>query len=136
MGVVQMRLLIAIGLVLAILGGCSGPTPAPSPSIPVAPSVSTCRDAFARWVGGAASLNSPGTDLVTHLADQEMVQRRVFELCGLAEAERLNLELQVEYTPGVPQPLIVPDMRTFAGVECVDESPLLDGTRLCAEVGH
>jgi hypothetical protein len=27
-------------------------------------------------------------------------------------------------------------MRTFAEVECVDEAPLLDRTRLCAEVGH
>jgi hypothetical protein len=36
----------------------------------------------------------------------------------------------------VSQPLIEPDVRTFADVECVDESPLLDGTRLCAEVGH
>jgi hypothetical protein len=136
MGVDQMRLLIAIGLVLAILGGCSGPTRAPSPSIASAPSLSTCRDAFIRWVGGAASLNSPGTDHVAILADQEMVQRRVFELCGLAEAERLNLELEVEYAPGVRQPLIEPDMQTFADVECVDESPLLDATRLCAEVGH
>jgi hypothetical protein len=136
MGVVQMRLVIAIGLVLVILGGCSGPTPVPSPSIPAAPSVSTCRDAFARWVGGAVSLNSPGADRVATLADQELVQRRVFELCSLPEAERLNRELPVEYAPGVRKPLIEPDMRTFADVECVDESPLLDGTRLCAEVGH
>ena len=131
-----MHLVIAIGLVLAVLSGCAGPIPARSPSIPVAPSLSTCRDAFVRWVGGASSLNSPGTDRVAILADQEMVQRRVFELCGLAEAERLNLELKVEYAPGVRQPLIEPDMRTFADVECVDESPLLDGTRLCADVGH
>jgi hypothetical protein len=136
MGAFQMRLVTAIGLVLAALSGCSGPTPAPSSSIAVTPSLSTCRDAFGRWVGGAASLNSPGTDRVAILADQELVQRRVFELCGLAEAERLNLELKIEYAPGVRQPLIEPDMRTFADVECVDESPLLDGTRLCAEVGH
>jgi hypothetical protein len=136
MDVVQMRLAIAIGLVLAVLSGCSGPTPAPSPSIAVAPGLSTCRDAFVRWVGGAASLNSPGTDRIALLADQETVQRRVFELCGVAEAERLNLELKVEYAPGVRQPMIEPDMRTFADVECLDESPLLDGTRLCAEVGH
>ena len=32
--------------------------------------------------------------------------------------------------------LIEPDMRTFVDVECVDESPMLDGTRLCADVGH
>jgi hypothetical protein len=46
MGVVQMRLVIAIGFLVAIVGGCSSPTPVPAPSIPVAPSVSTCRDAF------------------------------------------------------------------------------------------
>jgi hypothetical protein len=131
-----MRPVLAIGFGLAILGGCSSRPPAPSPSIPVAPSLSTCRDAFVRWVGGAASLNSPGTDRVAILADQEMVQRLVFELCGLAEAERLNVELKVEYAPGVRQPLIEPNIRTFADVECVDESRLLDGTRLCAEVGH
>ena len=87
-------------------------------------------------MAGAASLNSPGPDLVPTIADQEQVQRRVFELCGLDEAERLNRELQVEYVPGLRQPLIEPDMKTFAEVECVDESPLLDGTRMCAEVGH
>jgi hypothetical protein len=32
--------------------------------------------------------------------------------------------------------MIEPDVRTFADAECVDESPLLDGTALCAEVGR
>jgi hypothetical protein len=129
-----MRCRILAGLIPLILLGCSAPVQPPSPSS--AASGSPCRDAFARWVASAASLNSPGTDLVATLAEQDAVQRTVFERCGLAEAESLNRELQVEYAPGVRQPLIEPDMRTFADVECVDEAPLLDGTRLCAEVGH
>jgi len=66
----------------------------------------------------------------------EGLERRVFESCSLAEAEQLNLEILVEYGPGITEPLIKPDMKSFAEIECVDESPLLDGTRLCAEVGH
>jgi hypothetical protein len=129
-----MRCWILAGFLPMILLGCSTHAPPSSPSTP--PTGSACRDAFARWVGGAAALNSPGTDLAASLAEQEQVQRSVFERCGLDEAERLNNELQVEYAPGVRQPLIEPDMRTFADVECVDEAPLLNGTRLCAEVGH
>ena len=64
----------------------------------------------------------------------ENVQRRVFELCRLDEAEALNQELQIEDAPGLRRPLIEPDMRTFAETECVDEAPLLDGTALCDEV--
>ena len=98
--------------------------------------MTSCRQAFQRWIDGAASLNSPGTEVIDTVASLESVQRRVFELCSLDEAERLNQEIQIEYAPGVRQPMIEPDMRTFADIECVDESPLLDGTRLCAEVGH
>ena len=127
-----MRRLISIAVALALLAGCSARPPGPATS----PVFATCRDAFVGWVAGAASLNSPGTELIPTLADQDQIERHVFELCGLDEAERLNQELQVEYAPGVRQPLIEPDMKTFADVECVDESPLLDGTRLCAEVGH
>lgn len=130
----HLRLMLVVGVVLVSLAGCSSRDAASAS--PASPRFSTCRDAFAGWVAGAASLNSPGTDLVATLADQERVQRRVFESCGLDEAERLNQELQVEYAPGIRRPLIEPDMRTFADVECVDEAPLFDGTRLCAEVGH
>jgi hypothetical protein len=128
------RLLPVVALV-ALVCGCAAPTPSPAqPSGPA--SATTCREAFRLWVGGAASLNSPGTDVGATIVDLESVQRRVFELCGLDEAEQLNRELQIEYVPGTRQSMIEPDMRTFADVECVDESPLLDGTRLCAEVGH
>ena len=99
-----MRLMIPIGIALALLGGCSAHPP-PS-AVQPSPSFASCRDAFAGWVAGAASLNSPGTDLIPTIADQEQVQRRVFELCGLDEAESLNRELQVEYVPGLRQPLI------------------------------
>lgn len=130
----------AVGLVAAasILGGCAvgslGQPTATSSSDSSA--LTTCRQAFAAWVGGSSSLNSPGVDPVALLVSMEAVQRRVFELCSLDEAEALNQELQIEYTRGVRQPMIEPDFRTFAETECVDESPLLDGTAMCAEVGR
>ena len=68
------------------------------------------------------------------LVTQEAVQRRVFELCSLADAERHNKEMLLETAPGMSEPLIEPDFRTFAELECVDEVPLLNGTPLCAEV--
>jgi hypothetical protein len=87
-------------------------------------------------VGQSASLNSPGADLVGILIDQELVERRIFELCTLEQAERFNQQILLEIAPGISQPMIEPDFRTFAEVECVDEAPLLDGTPLCAEVGR
>lgn len=62
------------------------------------------------------------------LVTQEAVQRRVFELCSLADAERHNKEMLLETAPGMSEPLIEPDFRTFAELECVDEVPLLNGT--------
>jgi hypothetical protein len=105
----------------------------PDPASPDLQGLATCREAFAAWRGGSGTLNTPGTGVMTVVA-MERVQRRVFELCSLAEAEALNRELQIQETPDVRRPLIEPDIRTFAEVECVDESPLLDGTALCAEV--
>jgi hypothetical protein len=96
----------------------------------------SCDEAFRVWVDRAASLNSPDTDLVDMLVVQESVQRRVFELCSLAEAERYNREMPLELAPGIVEPMIEPDFRTFAEIECIDESPLLDGTPLCEEVAH
>lgn len=84
----------------------------------------------------AASLNSPGVDAAETLVAQESVQRRVFELCTLAEAERYNREILLEVAPGISEPLIEPDFGTFAEVECIDEAPLLDGTPLCDEVAR
>lgn len=66
----------------------------------------------------------------------ESVQRQVFELCSLDEAERHNIEIPLEPAPGIREPMIQPDFRTFAEVECIDESPLFDGTALCAEVAE
>ena len=134
-----LRSAAASGLLWLGLAGCGQPpTPTTSGTFPTSsgPSVTGCRETFARWVAGAGSLNSPGVDLGATLVAQERAQREVFERCSLAEAERLNREIQVEYVPGRPQPLIEPDFRTFAEVECVDEAPQLDGTALCAEVGH
>lgn len=136
----SLRVLLLVGLCV----GCS-PAALTSPTIPVSigdPTADpatldqTCVEAFGAWVALAEALNAPGADLPTLLFEQEQIQRRVFELCTLAEAERLNRDMPVELVPGVTQPLIQPDFRTFAEVECVDESPLLDGTPLCAEVGH
>jgi hypothetical protein len=116
---------------VAIATACGSPSPSVNPS--ASPS---CRVAFQAWIDNASSLNRPGTNLTDALVAGEALERRVFEACTLAEAERLNHEILVEYQPGVPEPMLKPDMRTFAGIECVDESPLLDGTPLCAEVGH
>jgi hypothetical protein len=131
-----MRSLAVLWLLVLVLA-CA-PAPAPQPdrvgSIDAA-SLTNCKDAFRIWVDGAESLNSPDVDLAETLFEQEVVQRRVFELCSLAEAERYNVEMPWEPAPGISQPLIEPDVRTFAEIECVDESPLLDGTPLCAEVG-
>jgi hypothetical protein len=135
---------LAVALaVMALLGaGCGGPaaTSSRAPGGPLQPvdpsSFDTCEAAFRAWVGLAQAINDPDTDILANLVASEAVQRRVFELCTLAEAERLNLEVPVEYVPGVREPMIQPDFETFADVECVDESPLLDGTPLCREVGH
>jgi hypothetical protein len=136
-----MRLLasILVGATAALVVGCarlqSASPDSPSPNLGPA-SLATCEQAFRRWVDGAAALNSPGADLTRNLEDQELIQRRVFELCSLENAERLNREMPLVVAPGISKPMIEPNFRTFASVECVDESPLLDGTRLCAEVGH
>ena len=127
---------VALAFAVVLSGGtilvvaCGSPT-APSPA-----ASGTCRASYQAWVDNASSLNRPGTDVTAALVAGEELERRVFESCSLAEAERLNLEILVEYGPGITEPLIKPDMKSFAEIECVDESPLLDGTRLCAEVGH
>ena len=132
---------LAAGLAIAALGlGCGRPAPTASPS-PAATALdpaglATCEAAFRAWVGLAAVINDPDADVLENVLAGERVERRIFELCSLADAERLNKELPVEYVPGQAEPMIQPDFRTFADVECVDESPLLDGTPLCAEVGH
>lgn len=125
----------SVALLLPALIVACGPTFAPS-AASQGSSLATCDEAFRQWVALAASLNSPGVDFGEQFVRGEAVQRRVFELCSLAEAERLNREVPIEYVPGRPQPMIEPDFRTFAEVECVDEAPLLDGTALCAEVGR
>ena len=96
--------------------------------------VSECEPAFQLWIDGTHALNEPNVDILALMAGLEGIQRRVFELCSLAEAEQLNQDILLEVVPGVFRPLIEPDFRTFAEVECVDESPLLDDTALCAEV--
>lgn len=122
--------------IAALLAACSGPTPGSSASDTFDPAaLRTCRQAFEVWVEGSRPRAlGTGTDIVGGVVAMERVQRRLFELCTLAEAEALNEELQVEDPPGQRRPLIEPDMRTFAEVECVDESPLFDGTALCNEV--
>jgi len=132
--------LLLIGVLLTA-SACAA-TQAPStPSTLSAPSglsdratLATCADAFEAWVHGSEALNEGG-DVIELVVDLERVERRVFELCTLAEAERLNQEMPLEPASGVRRRLIEPDIRTFAEVECADESPLLDGTDLCAEVG-
>jgi hypothetical protein len=127
-GRVMRSLLLATA---AVAVACGSPAPSVNPS-----ASTSCREAFQAWVDNASSLNRPGTDVTAALVAGEGLERRVFEACSLAEAEQLNLEILVEYQPGSKEPLIKPDMRSFAEIECVDESPLLDGTRLCGEVGH
>ena len=132
-----------IAVALLVLAGCRA-QPAPSVTPSVAPStfqglpnpisVSACEPAFRLWVDGTHASNEPNVDIVGLMVGLEGIQRRVFELCSLAEAEQLNQDVLLEIVPGVFRPLIEPDFRTFAEVECVDESPLLDDTALCAEV--
>jgi hypothetical protein len=129
------QLLVILALLVAT--GCSIVTPSASTRGSLNAAIfGDCRAAFRAWVDGAASLNSPDGNLVDAVVQGEAIQRRIFELCTLEEAERFNREMPIEQLPGVSAPMIEPDFRTFAEVECVDESPLLDGTPLCAEVGH
>ena len=133
------RLTSAI-LVPAFLLGCASAVASSRPTsggpTADAAALATCDQAFGAWINLAEGLNAPGADLAQLLFQQEQIERRVFELCTLAQAEALNRNQPVEIAPGVTKPLIEPDFRTFADVECVDESPLLDGTPLCVEVGH
>ncbi len=116
---------LAVLWVLVLVLACA-PAPALQPdrvrSIDAA-SLTNCKDAFRIWVDGAQALNSADVDLTETLFEQEVVQRRVFELCSLAEAEMYNVEMLWEPAPGISQPLIERDFRTFAEIECVDESP-------------
>ena len=125
-------------LVLAagLFGGCARTAPAATATAISATPIETCEQAFRIWVDIAASLNSPDVDLVDGIVRGESVQRRVFELCSLEEAEGHNVKMPLEPLPGITEPMIQPDFRTFAEIECVDESPLLDGTALCAEVAE
>jgi hypothetical protein len=127
-----------VTMTLAVAGGCSLASPSDDPSAdsPDIGSSGDCAATYRAWVDGAASLNSPGVDVVDVLIAGERLERQVFESCTLEEAERFNREMPVEWAPGFSEPMIEPDFRTFAEVECVDESPLLDGTPLCGEVGH
>ena len=122
--------------IAALLAGCSGPIPSSSAGATFDPgALRACRQAFEVWVEGSRPrVVDAGTDIVGGVVAMELVQRRIFELCTLAEAEALNQELQVEDPPGPRRPLIEPDMKTFAEVECVDESSLFGGTALCIEV--
>jgi hypothetical protein len=123
--------LIGLALLIAAATGSACATPSRTPNIVA---LSTCEAAFRAWVDGADSLNDPGANVVEIVAAQERVQRRVFELCTLAEAERFNREMPLTPAAGVSTPMIEPGIRSFAEVECVDEAPLLEGTRLCTEV--
>ena len=130
--------LFGLTLSLLVLAGCSAVSPSDSPPDATFDETSPgdCPEAFRAWVSNAESLNSPGADPIEVLVNGERIERRVFALCTLAEAEQLNGEVLLESAPGFRRPMIEPDFRTFAEVECVDESPLLDDTPLCAEVGH
>ena len=128
-------MLFSLLLLLACSPATEAQQPDPAASFDAA-SVTTCEDMFQIWVDGAESLNSPEVDLAETLFVLETMQRRVFELCSLVEAERYNRQILWEPSSGISQPLIEVDFRTFAEIECVDEAPLLDGTPLCAAVGH
>lgn len=128
---------LTIALVSSVVLGSGCGTQAATGRIVSDPqSLTSCKSAFRAWIDGADSLNGLGADFVELAVQQEQIQRRVFELCTLTEAEEYNIEMPIQIAPGVTGPMIEPDFRTFADVECVDESPLLDGTPLCAEVGH
>lgn len=135
---VAMSRLAAAGLISIVVVAACTSTPAATGDATVDPATQgqTCEEAFVAWVDTASRVNQPGANVADLLFSQEVQQRTVFELCTLVEAERYNVDHPVELVGGVTKPMIEPDFRTFAEVECVDESPLLDGTRLCAEVGR
>lgn len=137
------RMLLLSVVTSSLLAACSSTTvsegagsgsPAASPVSALLPdpaALTDCADAFEVWaVDGSAALNSGG-DMIETIAAMEGLQRRVFELCSLADAEQLNRDVLVD-----GRSMIEPDFRTFAEVECADEAPLLDGTSLCVEVGQ
>ena len=128
------RVLVAVQLAPSLLLVGCGVSRQPPPADPSG-ELATCKAAYRHWVDQAESLNAAGADIGELLVAQEAVQRRVFELCTLAEAEQHNREMLLSVAPGIVEPLIQPDVRTFAEIECVDEGPLLEGTALCAEVG-
>ena len=95
----------------------------------------TCEQAFTAWVGTSGTVNTPGTDPIAIFLSTQPLERRVFELCSLDEAERHNREMIIQDALGYSHRLLDPDVRTFAEVECVDDAELIGGTPLCAEVG-
>jgi hypothetical protein len=127
---------VALVALMACASHVPDPSPPPGASLPDPASLHACEETFRVWVEGSPALNDPGVDMVGQMGALELIQKRVFELCPLAEAERLNHQFPLEVGPGVTKALIEPDFKTFAEVECVDESPLLDGTPLCAEVAR
>jgi hypothetical protein len=132
-----MRTLLGGLVALVVAAACATSAPSSAPvSAPVSASFGTCEDAFRAWVANAESLNSPDVDLTGQLLNGEQIQHGVFALCRLDEAERLNHEILLRDPSGGGRPMIEPDFRTFAEVECVDESPLFDDTAVCAEVGR
>jgi hypothetical protein len=123
-----------VGFVLGVAGafllaGCGAASSSAS-----APT--TCEESFRSWVAVVNSFNDPAVKLEDALAAQDRIERQAFDLCSLAEAERFNEQIQPQAILGVAHRLMDPDVRSFGDVECVDESPLLDGTRLCRELGH
>lgn len=132
----RMALAVGSALFIAACAPVSDATRLGAASSLDAATLVTCEESFQAWVDGAASLNDPNVDLVEAIAVQETIQLRVFESCTLADAEKYNTEILLEMAPGDRRPLIEPDFRKFAEVECVDESPLFDDTSICAEVAR
>ena len=112
------------------------PPPYPGRPPSTVADLASCEQAYGAWVEKSESLNDPGADIAEVLLESETIQGQVFELCRLPEAEHWNKQIPIEYAPGIKRPMIEPDFRTFAELECVEESPLLDGTALCGEVGR
>jgi hypothetical protein len=128
------RGIVGAALIASLLA-CAGPAPTAKTSarngIVVA---ATCEQAYAAWVGTSGTVNTPGTDPIAIFLSTQPLERRVFELCSLDEAERHNREMIIRDAPGTSHRLLDPDVRTFAEVECVDDAELIGGTPLCAEV--
>lgn len=93
------RAVVGAALVLGLLA-CAGPTPTAQPDASNGAVVAaTCEQAFTAWVATNGTVNTPGTDPIAIFLAMQPLERRVFELCSLDQAERHNREMIIQDAP-------------------------------------